>query len=300
MSFAFTRTGEESPLLAAALYVVATPIGNLADVTLRALQVIEGAELVLAEDTRVTRRLLDEFGLQARPQSCHEHNEAGRVGRVLSVIRGGGAVALVSDAGTPLISDPGYLLVRAVRDAGLPVHPVPGASALTAALSVSGLPCEEFLFAGFLPARAAARRVRLGELAGVRRPLVFYEAGRRLSGLLADIEAQLAPDREVVLLRELTKVHEEVVRGPARELRALAQAEELEVRGEFVVIVDRPRTPADATAGLEEARRIRDLLGEEMSASRAARMAARITGVSRKLLYDDALSGPGDDADAAG
>ncbi len=270
--------------------MVATPIGNLADMTLRGLQVLEAAALVLAEDTRNTRRLLDHFGLSARTESCHEHNEKDRVPQLLRSLREGRAVALVSDAGTPLISDPGYLLVRAVRDAGFPVIPVPGVCAVTAALSVSGLPCHEFAFIGFLPARQAARRARLAELSGEPRTLVLYEAGRRIPDLLADLVAVMGASRDVVLVRELTKVHEEVCSGSAEYLSGCAQAEELELRGEFVVLIG--RAEQEQTAGLAEARRIRDLLATEMSASQAARMAARISGVERKALYQDGLTDP--------
>ncbi len=287
MALAFAHSQGQALQLQAALYVVATPIGNLADITLRALQVLEAVDELLAEDTRCTRRLLEHFGLARTVTSCHEHNEEARVGQVLTWLRHGKSVGLVSDAGTPLISDPGYPLVRAVREAGFPVAAVPGPSATIAALSIAGMPCNEFLFAGFLPARAAARRARLKTLLAEPRLLVLYEAGRRVPELLADITARAGATRQVVLLRELTKMHEEVAAATAGALLARAESGELELRGEFVVLV-----AAAAEAGdLAEALRIRDLLQEEMSPSRAAKLAARITGVDRRSLYGGATGG---------
>lgn len=284
MAFAFTHCSGPALSLEPALYVVATPIGNLADVTLHAAQVLEAADVVLAEDTRCTRRLLDHLGLQRSLVSCHEHNEEARLAQILANIADGKSVALVSDAGTPLISDPGYPLVRALREQGVAVHPVPGACAAVAALSVSGLPCNEFLFAGFLPAKSAARRARLRALLPEPRVLVFYEAGRRVPDLLGDVVAEGGAARQVMLMRELTKVHEEATPGVAGELLGRARAGELELRGEFVVLV---APSPDRDTGLAEARRIRDILLEEMPPSRAAKLAARITGVDRRRLYAD-------------
>lgn len=282
MAFAFTHTPGPALQLEPALYVVATPIGNLADITLRALQVLEAADELLAEDTRCTRRLLDQFGLQRNIVSCHEHNEDARLAEVLAAVQAGRSVALVSDAGTPLISDPGYPLVRALREQGIAVHPVPGASAAVAALSVSGLPCNEFLFAGFLPAKSAARIARLRALLPEPRALVFYEAGRRVPDLLQDLVTEAGGSRTVVLMRELTKVHEEVTAGDAAALLQRARDGTLELRGEFVVLVAPSTEPDD---NLSEALRIRDILLAEMPPSRAAKLAAQITGADRRRLY---------------
>jgi 16S rRNA (cytidine1402-2'-O)-methyltransferase len=273
---------DDAPL-AAGLYVVATPIGNLRDITLRALDVLGKADLVLAEDTRVTGKLLAAFGLSARLERHDEHAAERARPRALKTLAEGGRVALVSDAGTPLISDPGYRLVREAAAAGHPVIPVPGASALLAGLSVAGLPTDRFLFAGFPPPKSAARRTFLEELAGVRATLAFFEGGSRLKESLADMAAVLG-EREAVVCRELTKLYETIVRGRLGELAADPQFEA--PRGEIVVLVGPGReeqaTAADADAALREA------LGRLKPADAAAEV-AKALGLPRRDLYRRAL-----------
>jgi 16S rRNA (cytidine1402-2'-O)-methyltransferase len=273
---------DDAPL-AAGLYVVATPIGNLRDITLRALDVLGKADLVLAEDTRVTGKLLAAFGLSARLERHDEHAAERARPKALRALAEGGRVALVSDAGTPLISDPGYRLVREAAAAGHPVIPVPGASALLAGLSVAGLPTDRFLFAGFPPPKSAARRTFLEELAGVRATLAFFEGGSRLKESLADMAAVLG-EREAVVCRELTKLYETIVRGRLGELAADPQFEA--PRGEIVVLVGPGReeqaTAADADAALREA------LGRLKPADAAAEV-AKALGLPRRDLYRRAL-----------
>src|SRR5579863_2187530 len=223
--------------LAPGLHIVATPIGNLGDITLRALATLAGADLIACEDTRVTRKLLGRYGISTPLTAYHDHNAAKARPMLLRRLAEGAAIALVSDAGTPLVSDPGYKLVCAAQDAGRAVTALPGASALLAALAVAGLPTDQFLFAGFLPPKQAARRARIAELAPIPSTIVLFETGPRLAAALADLAAGLGP-REATVCRELTKLHEEVRRG---ELAALAQ--ELsgnEPRGEIVVVVAPP------------------------------------------------------------
>jgi 16S rRNA (cytidine1402-2'-O)-methyltransferase len=216
------------------LYVVATPIGNLEDMTLRALRVLKEADLIAAEDTRHTRRLLNHYGIRTPLTSYHEHNETEKARSLVKRLCAGNTVALVSDAGTPAISDPGYDLVRVAVEAGVPVVPVPGPSALTAVLSAGGLPTDRFVFEGFLPARKGERRERLTSLREEGRTLVFYEAPHRLKEALADL-AEIFGPRDIVLARELTKVHEEFMRGPIDEV--ISRLAHQEPRGEVVVVV---------------------------------------------------------------
>ena len=226
------------------LYVVATPIGNLEDVTVRALKVLAAADLVYCEDTRITRRLLDRYAIAARPRVYDDHAGPRERASIASEIRAGRSVALVGDAGTPLISDPGFKLVRELREEGLPVHVVPGPSALTAAASVAGLATDRLFFAGFLPAKAGARRRAIADLAAVRATLVLYESPRRLAAALADL-AEILDQREAALARELTKINEEVVRGPLERLAE--RYADSPVRGEVVLLIGPPPPqPADA------------------------------------------------------
>ncbi|MDB5446030.1 MAG: tetrapyrrole methylase family protein [Phenylobacterium sp.] len=270
--------------LAPGLYVVATPIGNLRDITLRALDVLAGADLVLAEDTRVTGKLLAAFGLSKKLERYDEHAAERTRPKVLSALAEGGRVALVSDAGTPLVSDPGYRLVREVAQAGHRVFPIPGASALLAGLSAAGLPTDRFLFAGFPPPKSAARRTFLEELAGIRATLVFFEGGSRLAASLADMAAVLG-DREAVVCRELTKLYETVVRGPLSALAADPQF--AAPKGEIVVLVG-PGREAEATAADVDA-----ALGEALARLKpadAAAEVARALGLPRRDLYRRALA----------
>jgi 16S rRNA (cytidine1402-2'-O)-methyltransferase len=227
-------THERSSGHAGTLFLVATPIGNLEDVTARALRVLREADLVAAEDTRHTRRLLQHFGISTRIVSLHEHNERARATSLVERVREGGNVALVTDAGSPGIADPGFPVVRAAVAAGVRVESVPGPSAVIAALQVSGLPTDAFLFAGFLPPRAAARRRRLEELSVLRETVVVFESPHRIEATLADLDAVWG-DRPIALARELTKVHEQVLRGTAREVRDALRAEWR--RGEMVLVL---------------------------------------------------------------
>lgn len=267
------------------LHVVATPIGNLEDLSPRALRVLREADLVAAEDTRHTQALLTAFGVRATMVSLHDHNEEQQIGSLLQRLREGAQVALVSDAGTPLISDPGFRLVRAAREAGLEVTPVPGACAAIAALSVAGLPSDRFAFEGFLPAKGAARRERLQALVAEPRTLVFYESSHRIDECLVDCAAIFGEARRGVVARELTKRFETVLDGPLGELAARVAADADQRRGEFVVIVE-GASDDDADANLALGRRVYALLREQMAPSQAARLAAEISGASRKALYE--------------
>jgi 16S rRNA (cytidine1402-2'-O)-methyltransferase len=271
------------------LHVVATPIGNLGDLPPRALDVLRTVDAVCAEDTRRTGQLLAHFGVSAPQVAVHEHNEAAVVPRLVERLLGGESLALVSDAGTPLVSDPGYRLVRAARAAGVRVSPVPGACAAIAALSVAGLPSDRFAFEGFLPAKATARRERLRELAGEARTLVFYESAHRIAGTLADLCEAFGGEREAVLARELTKLFETVLDGTLADLRARVEADPDQRKGEFVLVV--AGAGEDADARLAEGRRVYALLCEHLPPSTAAKLAAEITGAPRKALYGQGQDG---------
>ena len=274
--------------LAPGLYIVATPIGNLRDMTLRAIDILAGADLVLAEDTRVAAKLLSAYDLKARVERYDDHTDARRRPQILERLAAGERIALVSDAGTPLVSDPGYRLVRAAAEAGLPVFAAPGPSAALAALAVSGLPTDRFLFAGFLPPKSGPRRAFLAELAPIRATLILYETGPRLSDSLADMQAVLG-DREAVVARELTKLHETVVRGPLSDL--IIKFADGPPRGEIVVLVApgaaAVATEADADAALREAL-------TRAGPAEAATEVARALGLNRRALYRRALDLKGD------
>ncbi len=265
------------------LYVVATPIGNLDDLSPRAAAALTGADLVLAEDTRHSGRLLRRLGAQGAVLSLHEHNEAQRVDEVLQRLQQGQTIALISDAGTPLVSDPGFRLVRAVADAGCRLVPVPGACAAIAALSIAGLPSDRFAFEGFVAKRAAARRERLQRLATDERTLIFYEAPHRIAAFLQELSAAFGGDRRGFVGRELTKLHETVYRGTLDQLSALAQGDPNFCRGEIVVVV--AGAAAAPTADQAELDAMLVVLLEEMPARQAARVAARLLGVGRNEAY---------------
>lgn len=275
--------------VAGTLFVVATPIGNLQDLSARARQVLAGASLVAAEDTRHSRQLLVAHGIETRLVSVHEHNESERVPEILNTLRGGASVALVSDAGTPLISDPGLRIVRAAIDAHIEVRAVPGPCAAIAALSISGLPTERFGFEGFLPQKAAARRERLAALASDARTLIFYEAPHRLVECLTDLNAAFGPQRIAVLARELTKVFESVYRGSLAELLNRATGDADMQRGEIVILVE-GRADAGGDAERAELERVLPVLLGELPVSQAASLAAKLTGASRNLAYQLALT----------
>jgi 16S rRNA (cytidine1402-2'-O)-methyltransferase len=273
------------------LYVVATPLGNLRDITLRALDILGSVDYVAAEDTRLSARLLQHHGLKARMLAVHEHNELAATQKVLRLLADGASVALVTDAGTPAISDPGAQLVRLVREAGHAVVPVPGPSALVAALSVAGLPAGPFAFHGFLPARANARREALAALRDAPHTLVFFEAPHRIRALLDDLAACFPGLRQVVIARELTKVFETVVSLPLADAPAWLAADGNRERGEFVVALAAPgEAQARARVAALDAAGVLPALLEELPLKQAVQLAARITGEPRNALYARALT----------
>ena len=269
------------------LYVVATPIGNLDDLSGRACTVLREVDTVLAEDTRRTRTLFDRYAISTPTRAFHEHNERERTPWVLARLLEGKRFALVSDAGTPLVNDPGYVLVREARSHDVPVHCVPGPSAVTAALSISGLPTDRFTFEGFLPARRPRRVRALERLAGETRTMVFYEAPHRIVEALADLRAAFGDDREAVVARELTKRFESVVAGRLDHLLAQARCGRIPARGEIVVVV-RGCAPAPADGDTADAV-LRAMLDEGIPVGQASAAAARLTGGSRNALYRRAL-----------
>lgn len=278
-----------------ALYVVATPIGNLGDITLRAVETLRNVDRIAAEDTRVSGQLLAHFGISKPMVSIREHNERSAAGRVEAWIAAGEAVAYVSDAGTPAVSDPGARLVAAMRAAGHGVVPIPGVSAVTTALSVAGIEAGTWLFHGFLPPKPGARRAQLHTLATVPSALVFYEAPHRIEETLADMAAVFDGARDVTLARELTKRFESIVTVPLRDATAWLAADANHVRGEFVVVVHPPA--AEAAMVDAEAMRILDVLSGELPPTLAAKLAAKITGRSKAELYKMTLAlKPQDDA----
>ena len=265
------------------LFVVATPIGNLGDLGPRALDTLKTVAAICAEDTRHTRQLLAHFGVEKPLIALHEHNEGDVAASMVARLVAGESLALVSDAGTPLVSDPGFRLVAAARAAGIKVSPIPGPSALIAALSVAGLPSDRFAFEGFLPAKASARRERLAALAGETRTLVFYESAHRIEESLADLCAAFGGERPAVLARELTKLFETVLDGTLANLQSRVQADPDQRKGEFVLVVQ--GMGEDADAKLAEGRRVHAILARQLPPSAAAKLAAEITGAPRKALY---------------
>ncbi len=282
-----TSAAANAPL--GSLYVVATPIGNLDDISARALNILRSVSLIAAEDTRHSARLMQHFGIPTSLAACHEHNERDQGGRFLARLLAGDDVALISDAGTPLISDPGYHLVRQARAAGVAVVPVPGACALIAALSAAGLPSDRFIFEGFLPAKAAGRRARLEQVKEESRTLIFYEAPHRILECLQDMQAVFGDERPALLARELTKTFETLKGMPLAELAAWVAADSNQQRGECVVLVAGWQAPEGEEAVSSEAMRVLDLLLAEMPLKRASALAAEITGVRKNLLYQVAL-----------
>ena len=264
------------------LYVVATPIGNLDDISPRACRVLDAVDLIAAEDTRRTRGLLSKFGVKTPTISCHDHNEARQIPGLLERLHRGESVALVSDAGTPLLSDPGLLLVRAAHDAGVPVVSVPGPSALVAALSVAGESTDRFVFEGFLPRRTGPRRSRLKNLARETATVVLYESVHRVRDTMAELLAQFGSDRRASIVRELTKLHESVHRGTLGTL-AEQLGGEIPLKGEFVLVV--AGGDEKIGAGDEEILRVFDLVSVEISNRTAVTLTAKILGVSRNRVY---------------
>ena len=292
MSFGVTgsvmRDQHEQDLIGAStLYVVATPLGNLGDITLRALEVLRGVDAIACEDTRHTRGLLDHYGIRAPTFALHEHNEAAAAQKLVLMLAAGKRVALVSDAGTPCISDPGARAVAVVRAAGYPVIPLPGANAAIAALSAGGLAESNFLFAGFLPVKRVARRQKIEELKSIPASLIFYEAPHRIVGAVADLAELLEPQRTLVIARELTKLFEQIVTLPLTDAPAWLTADPNRRRGEFVLLVSAP-PPADALPA--EIKRTLELLLAELPLKQAVKLAAQISGRPKNALYELALA----------
>lgn len=279
-----SESGRQNGVSAGTLYVIATPIGHLADLSPRARHLLASVDLVLCEDTRSSAPLLRHAGSERPLRSLHEHNERASVEPLLARLRAGESMALISDAGTPLVSDPGYRLVAAARAAGLPVSPVPGPCALIAALSVAGLATDRFSFEGFLPARSGARREVLKSLRSDPRTLVFYEAPHRIVDTLVDLAVVFGSERQAALCRELTKTFETVLGGTLAELQAQVAADSNQQRGEIVLVVAGAPVEAGRQA-LAAAQDLYRLLLDELAPSRAAKLAAKIHGVSRRELY---------------
>jgi 16S rRNA (cytidine1402-2'-O)-methyltransferase len=276
---------KDSAVRPGTLYLVATPIGNLEDMTLRALRVLKEVDLVAAEDTRHSRKLFSHYGIGTPLTSYFAHNEAAKGERILTELRAGRSVALITDAGTPAISDPGFLLVRRCHEEGLPVSAVPGPSALIAALSMAGLPTERFAFEGFLPAKPAARRRALRELCGEQRTLVFYEAPHRLPATLRDVRTEFGEERELAVVRELTKLHEELFRG------TVAQACEHfrdKVRGEIVLLIGPAPEQAPQESVREALRRWR--AETDLPMREIVKRVAREHGLSGSEVYKESLA----------
>lgn len=266
------------------LYIVATPIGNLDDITLRAIQVLKAVDVVAAEDTRHSGSLLSHFGISTRLVSYRDHNEVAATEELMNLLAAGQSVALVSDAGTPLISDPGYRLVQAALAAGVTVIPIPGASAVIAALSVSGMATDRFSFEGFLPAKQVARQGQLRNLGNDSRTLVFYEAPHRIKASLKDVVLILGAERQVTLARELTKRFEQVWHGSAAAALAHIETAFIPERGEFVLLIA-GQAGEQVAAAHYEAARVMNLLLAEMPPRRAAEIASQLTGENKKVLY---------------
>ncbi len=270
-----------------ALYLIATPIGNLEDITYRAVRLLGEADLIACEDTRHTRTLLDHYGISKPTISYHEHNEAERAAELAEKMKTGVRIALVSDAGMPLVSDPGYRLVRAAIEAGVPVHPIPGPSAALAALAASGLPTDSFRFGGFLPAKSGQRLKALEALEDEHATAIFYEAPHRILEALEAIE-QTLPRHPVAVARELTKIHEEILRGTAAEIRAQLAARD-SVKGEFTILIGKATEPADDGTPIEEA--VDALVRAGAPRMDAIKQVARKRGLSKRDVYARLLNG---------
>jgi len=269
------------------LYIVATPIGNLEDISLRAIATLKAVDLIAAEDTRHSRQLLNHLGIDTRMLSCHEHNESSRSVEILQKLADGSDIALISDAGTPLISDPGYRLVSAAQQQGIRVTPVPGANSVIAALSAAGLPTENFHFAGFLSAKTLERARQLQAMADLPATLVIFESSHRIDRLLEQV-AQIFPRNPCVVAKELTKLHEQFLRGSAAELlQRFAQDPKLK-RGEFVVLIDNSASGEDAALDADDIGMLEILL-DEVSVKMAVKIAMRLTGKKKNEIYQQAL-----------
>jgi len=268
------------------LYIIATPIGNLKDISYRAVETLQQLDLILAEDTRTASKLLQHYDIRRPVRAMHEHNELQLADEIVQKIEAGACVGLISDAGTPLMSDPGYRLVKKAQQAGIQALTIPGPCAAIAALSIAGLPTDRFAFEGFLPAKTTARELRLQALQSESRTLVFYEARHRIIAFLASVGSVLGESREIAVARELTKMFETLYHGPASEVLAMIEADPMAQKGEFVVIVK----GAEACADDRDLDRTIELLLADLSVSKASRLAAKLTGVNKNICYQRALA----------
>jgi len=269
------------------LYIVATPIGNLDDISLRAIATLKTVELIAAEDTRHSKRLLHHLGIETRMISCHQHNEIARTEEILEKLVAGSDIALISDAGTPLISDPGYRLVSAVQQAGIRVSPIPGANSAIAALSGAGLPTDNFHFCGFLSSRTRQRGAQLEALLDLHGTLVLFESSHRIESLLQQL-AQVFPRKLCVVAKELTKLHEQFLRGNATQLLARLRDDPALTKGEVVVLIDNSADPADQFLNADDVEMLKILL-DEVSVKIAVKIAVRLTGKKKNEIYQQAL-----------
>ncbi|MCK5359471.1 MAG: 16S rRNA (cytidine(1402)-2'-O)-methyltransferase [Gammaproteobacteria bacterium] len=274
------------------LYVVATPIGNLSDITHRALETLASVKLIAAEDTRHSRTLLQHYGINTAMISLHEHNEASRIDQIIKQLQAGDSVALISDAGTPLISDPGARLVLAVHEAGMKPVPVPGPSAISTMLSVAGQSVQRFCFEGFLSSKPTARRKQMQSLVSETRSLVFYESSHRIADCLQDMKNIFGSARHCTVGRELTKRYESLYRGTLDDVVQQMEQDENATRGEFVVVIEGAEESADDS--MEQGRSVMDVLLAELPVSQSASLAAKISGARKKLLYDYGLKVKGE------
>jgi 16S rRNA (cytidine1402-2'-O)-methyltransferase len=275
------------------LYVVATPIGNLEDLSPRARQILGHVDLIAAEDTRHTGRLLSHFGIKTAQIALHDHNEEAAIANITSALKAGKSVALVSDAGTPLISDPGYRLVRAAHAANLPVSPVPGASALTSALSVAGLPTDRFCFEGFLPSKKVARVRRITELSSEKRSIILYESVHRIGATIADLRNVLGGERRAFVGRELSKLHEQCISSTLEEIQAMFADGRIPSKGEFVVVVEGNRNEQAESVTIEIDKLITEI-GAVLPVNQAADIASTLSGRRRNEIYRMLLARCGD------
>ena len=267
------------------LYIVSTPIGNLGDMTPRAIEVLRQVDVIAAEDTRHSKRLMNHFGIDTPLIPCHDHNERHQAEMIVRRMKAGETVALISDAGTPLISDPGFYLVRLVREAGFRVVPIPGACAFIAALSVSGLPTDRFYFEGFLPAKGAGRRKRIESLAAFSSTWGVYESPHRIMELLEDLETVLGGDRYIALAREITKTFETVMAGTVSDIQVVLRSDSNQQRGEFVVLIEGYKEEEDSEISPETKKMLQRLM-EDLPIKKAAAVVADLTGLRKKDLYE--------------
>ena len=271
------------------LFIVSTPIGNLEDMTPRAVEVLKGVDVIAAEDTRHSRRLMNYFGIETSMIPCHDHNERQQTEQILNRLERGESVALISDAGTPLISDPGFYLVRMVRKAGYKVTPIPGACAIIAGLSVSGLATDRFFFEGFLPAKGSGRRKKLEALSALPYTWGVYESTHRIIDSLTDFVTVLGADRYMVLAREITKTFETVLAGTTQEILTQLQEDSDQCRGEFVLLVEGFKEEVDQTMDADSLKLLARLI-EELPPKKAAAVVADLTGLRKKEVYEQALA----------